>query len=669
MFMTNLSSPPPSFLRRHAKSQSALEFALAFPILLAIIFGIIDFSMLLGAWLAVENVARQATRVASTGQYDTTLCVDMDSPPDGACAGTSKNAEVDEARIDTIQANLPNWKTMIFSDDGAAQNAPGHFNVVICSSSVNASGASLYAYNPPKMGGMTPGDYAACYDYGTEDEQQNAGDPYTKVLVMVDYNHAYMTPFINYAFPYFHLASSREAIVEPFRLSRAITIPPNLQQVSPTPGGPTLTYTPSRTPTPTSPWTLTPTISRTPTITLTPTPTLTPTLTPTATSTLPPLFIEIINPDANGQLIPAYLNSAFEAVAYDPAVGTLNNGDGIDYIMFTFSGPSSISSLVDPLMNYCAFDGGDPPSYDCNTMDPSDFASLAMGEYTITATAYASDGSGRTATTSKTFIVGATPTPSPTATRTPTLTPTSTNCTIGSGAGQCTATPTQTKTLTPTFTPTPFCDNSHTASAVTTTDLLGSQNVNGYDCMYGCASSPYMKQANTDFPIGTYFWKVTIVGGPNNNTLVNDGNFFVTNTTTFIGAVMPSGGGYTTQLIIPLGLGLYNTHLFTAGVKQELKVAIWQGDASGQCMGQNAGTKTDNFAAYGAFPTPTPTATTSRTPTGTQTPTRTLTPTRTATRTRTLTPTRTITLTPTITPTPLNNTPTLTNTPGGGGGG
>ena len=68
--MTTPSSPHPApFLYRQKKSQAALEFALSFPILLMVVFGIIDFSMLFGAWLSVQNITRQAVRYAETGEY------------------------------------------------------------------------------------------------------------------------------------------------------------------------------------------------------------------------------------------------------------------------------------------------------------------------------------------------------------------------------------------------------------------------------------------------------------------------------------------------------------------------------------------------------------------------------------------------------------------------
>ncbi len=57
-----------------SRSQALLEFALALPILLMLLFGIIDLAALFQAWLTVENIARQTVRYAVTGQYDPTFC-------------------------------------------------------------------------------------------------------------------------------------------------------------------------------------------------------------------------------------------------------------------------------------------------------------------------------------------------------------------------------------------------------------------------------------------------------------------------------------------------------------------------------------------------------------------------------------------------------------------
>ncbi|MEA3338815.1 MAG: TadE family protein, partial [Chloroflexota bacterium] len=50
------------------KGQGIVEFALVLPILLLLLFGIIEFGRIFQAWLTIENAARQAARFAVSGQ-------------------------------------------------------------------------------------------------------------------------------------------------------------------------------------------------------------------------------------------------------------------------------------------------------------------------------------------------------------------------------------------------------------------------------------------------------------------------------------------------------------------------------------------------------------------------------------------------------------------------
>ena len=59
---------------RAAPGQSLVEFAIALPILLLMVFGIIEFGRILQAWLALENGARFAVRYAVTGDFNSNYC-------------------------------------------------------------------------------------------------------------------------------------------------------------------------------------------------------------------------------------------------------------------------------------------------------------------------------------------------------------------------------------------------------------------------------------------------------------------------------------------------------------------------------------------------------------------------------------------------------------------
>ncbi|MCU0498143.1 MAG: pilus assembly protein [Anaerolineae bacterium] len=56
--------------RSHRKGQTLVEFALTLPILLLLIFGIIEFGRIFQAWVSLQNAARAAARYASTGQVN-----------------------------------------------------------------------------------------------------------------------------------------------------------------------------------------------------------------------------------------------------------------------------------------------------------------------------------------------------------------------------------------------------------------------------------------------------------------------------------------------------------------------------------------------------------------------------------------------------------------------
>ena len=56
------------------RAQSLVEFALTLPVLLLLIFGIVEFGRVLQAWLALENGARFAIRYAVTGNYNPAYC-------------------------------------------------------------------------------------------------------------------------------------------------------------------------------------------------------------------------------------------------------------------------------------------------------------------------------------------------------------------------------------------------------------------------------------------------------------------------------------------------------------------------------------------------------------------------------------------------------------------
>jgi hypothetical protein len=57
--------------KQRRKGQTLAEFAITLPILLILVFGIIEFGRIFQAWVTLQNAARNAARYASTGAYDT----------------------------------------------------------------------------------------------------------------------------------------------------------------------------------------------------------------------------------------------------------------------------------------------------------------------------------------------------------------------------------------------------------------------------------------------------------------------------------------------------------------------------------------------------------------------------------------------------------------------
>jgi TadE-like protein len=609
-----MKTSPPPFLFGKQRSQAAVEFALSFPILLLIVFGILDFSLLFASWLSVQNVARQAVRYAATGQYKTAYCpgngVAFKAPDQtlfytdallvkhyyigtGNCGSTDskiKKAEIDLARLASIHEEANKWRFFLFVNDtvSAASNkqAVGFFSVTVCSGrDSDKVGGPDYFWNESQMGkydavsASTNGSY---YSYCTFSSvpHEDAGGGGDRVIVDVDFNHPYLTPFINYAWPLFHLASSREAIVEAFNAADTVKVPPPIPGVTPT-HSPTATFTA--------------------------------TLTPTITLTPRPIHILILNPATDGTVIRANTDAPFQAEAWDPNIGT-TNGNGISNIVFTFSGPSSIGAHTENSALYCAFGGVNPV---CDPITLAVFATLTPGTYTMTATATAT--SGATAIDTVTFIIPVPFTP------TPTLTPTRTS----------------TPTATPTMTPTPDCSLMSIGSASLITNL-GLPRVR-YSLTNNTGGS-------TTISSMTFTWAAYDTNNPGQTLTRALWNNISLGTVTDVGS--PTSWTSIATTITS------NVSAINLDFDYQNSDTGWPAIVPATSFGVQI-----NFA-NGCSVNVTPVAT--LTPTKTNTPTITLTPSKTFTPTITLTPSKT--LTPTITPTPTRTftvtlTPTITLTP------
>ncbi|HSO26960.1 MAG TPA: TadE family protein, partial [Anaerolineales bacterium] len=127
-----------------------VEFALALPVLLLMIFGIIEFARIFQAWLSVENGARFGVRYAVTGDFDMTYCVEAgdalglkaDDLADGqidcrvpawiADYEDKEGALTDYARLPSIHDIATQGAMAIVRDSGQTQGNPRFFKVTVC---------------------------------------------------------------------------------------------------------------------------------------------------------------------------------------------------------------------------------------------------------------------------------------------------------------------------------------------------------------------------------------------------------------------------------------------------------------------------------------------------------------------------------------------------------
>ncbi len=247
-------------------AQGLVEFALVLPIALLLVFGTIEYGRLFHAWVLVTNAAQEGARYAASGEWMQKYCTDLDLPGDAdgdgdgdrglgyACLINYQNPEfreIDAARLPSIKEVVNNLTQGLAKNPAAKWKEPGFFKVTVCA---NPGGV----YNPPtdtSPPSCTPQETAGRLDAPYE----------TRVLVAVTYEFEFITPFIRDIAPTVTLHAEREAILERFRVKRAIDIPPTIALPSATPL-PTATPTNTGTPTPTS----TPTATATPTATPTP---------------------------------------------------------------------------------------------------------------------------------------------------------------------------------------------------------------------------------------------------------------------------------------------------------------------------------------------------------------------------------------------------------------
>jgi len=299
------------------KGQGMVEFMLALPILLFVIFGIIEFARLTFAWMAVQNAARFGIRYAVTGEFDEVYCVqagnilgadhinadvfggdDQDCLiPDGYPGIDARDKErelIDLARLYSIQGATSGGGAGLWIDPAVGGDyfqyltihdevhigqvsEDGFLNVTVCSNRSNQFAVDYNNYQVP-----------LCVDSIGSVLMDDAGGPGDRVKVRVDHTHPLFLPILSNIWPSVSLNAERDGIVERFRVSRVMGV-----------SGPILSA-------PT--WTQTPTVTNTPTNTSTPIPSVTPIPTNTAIPVQCDL-IEVVNSYAGHWMSGYYINS------------------------------------------------------------------------------------------------------------------------------------------------------------------------------------------------------------------------------------------------------------------------------------------------------------------------------------------------------------------------
>jgi hypothetical protein len=196
------------------RAQGLVEFAIILPILLLVLFAIIEMARILHAWLVVENGARVGIRFAVTGEYDPTHC--DNGVTDDKC---SLESDVPKARVKSIHDAAWAGSSSIVRvgmDDGVAADAPSYFDVVVCEPENLIQPSSTFDNH-----GCAPDEYP--------------GEPDEHVVVVVDFNHPLILPGLSNIWPTLRLTARREAIVEGYRIPKVGGFPTPIDTPEPHP--------------------------------------------------------------------------------------------------------------------------------------------------------------------------------------------------------------------------------------------------------------------------------------------------------------------------------------------------------------------------------------------------------------------------------------------------
>jgi len=216
-------------------SQTLTEFAIILPLILLVIFVILEIARLMHAWLAIENGARFGVRYAVTGEFNPDFC------PLGGCVS---DLDYENARIKSIHETAWAGSSSILrvAEGEVEASQPSFFKVSVCQV------AKLVKPDP-----SIPFSSYQCLP------SEDGGAPGERVMVVVEFNHPVLSPLISSIAPQLRLSAQREAIVEGYRTIQPDDDPPHFEPPTRRPTNTlfqatatkTATITPTITPTPT----------------------------------------------------------------------------------------------------------------------------------------------------------------------------------------------------------------------------------------------------------------------------------------------------------------------------------------------------------------------------------------------------------------------------------
>ncbi|MEX1253831.1 MAG: TadE/TadG family type IV pilus assembly protein [Dehalococcoidia bacterium] len=149
--------------RKRQRGQAIAEFAMITPVLMLIIFGIIDISRIYNAWVTVQGSAREAARYGVTGRSDCNITT--------------------PTRIDCIE-------DAAFRRADALTNTPADI------------GISVRSWEFP--------------DYDNPPTEDDAGEQCDALEVQIDYDFTPSTPLIGNIIGDIHLVGRERMVNEPF---------------------------------------------------------------------------------------------------------------------------------------------------------------------------------------------------------------------------------------------------------------------------------------------------------------------------------------------------------------------------------------------------------------------------------------------------------------------